>query len=58
MPMSIVITILTGSDAPMMTAQVSYYLLTCGLCGVRCKTSLVDFHLFYDDSKFQDKTQC
>ncbi len=34
MPMSIVITILTGSDAPMMTAQVSY-LLTCGLCGVR-----------------------
>ncbi len=48
MPMSIGITILTGSNAPMMTAQVSIYLCV-GCVGYTEKESLVDFHLCYDN---------
>ncbi len=57
MPMSIGNTILTGSGAPMMTAQVNIYLR------VRCVGYTERVLLTFTcatiiDSKFQDETQC
>ncbi len=59
MLMSIGITILTGSDAPMKTAQVKH-LLTCGMRGVHWKRRvfLTFTYAMIIDLKFQDETQC